>query len=439
MFAEKISQDVYRARRAKFLTQMGKGVAVLFAAPHAIRNADTHYSYRTDSSFHYLTGFTEPDAVAIFAPETDKPYRLFVPPKDPVRELWDGKRLGVDGAMAELKPDACYAVAEFDREFQQVIKRAGRVYYPLGQFPEIDARVLPVIQNFRARVRDGEKPIHWLGNTQSIIGELRKKKDSSEVALMRVNCKNSALAHVAAMKFTRPGQFEFQVEAEINRAFIAGGAEALAYGSIVAGGANATVLHYVANRAPLNDGELLLIDAGGEMGLYASDITRTFPINGKFTAPQRRIYDLVLKAQLAAIEQAVVGKPYTAMHDASVAVLTQGLVDLGLLAGPWEERVRDRSYGKFFPHGTGHWIGKDVHDSGCYYDDNGDSILLEAGQMMTVEPGLYFNATDSSIPEEYRGIGVRIEDDVLITKDGPEILTADVPKRADEIESLMRR
>lgn len=434
-----IPVEILAKRRARFMAKLGNGVAVLFAAPHALRNADTHYKYRTNSSFYYLTGFEEPDAAAIFAPNTDTPYRLFVPPKDPLRELWDGKRLGVEGALSELKPDSAHPIADFDAEFAKLLKKAGKIFYPIGEMPEVDAKMLKVVSTYRPHARSGDKPVELIGSTAVIIDELRKRKDSFEIDLMRENCRNTALGHVAAMKATKPGMYEYQIEAKINQAFADGGAEALAYGSIVAGGNNATVLHYVTNRDKLNKDDLFLIDAGGEMGLYASDITRTFPVSGKFSPAQRKIYDLVLKAQLEAIDEARVGRPYANMHKKAIDVLTKGLVDLGLLEGPWEDRVKDKTFGKFYPHGTGHWLGLDVHDAGSYFDENGDSILLEPGMVMTVEPGLYFNADDKTIPEEYRGIGIRIEDDILVTESGPENLTKDVPKTASEIEAIVGR
>lgn len=433
-----MNQEIFAKRRAKFLTQIGKGVAVVFAAPHAIRNADTHYKYRTDSSFYYLTGFPEPGAIAIFAPETDAPYRLFVPPKDPLREMWDGKRLGVDGAKAELHPDTCHPTQDFEGIFRELLRRAGKVYYPIGTYPEIDARMLRFITEFQPRVREGEKHIYNVGSTVGITGELRKKKDAAELDLMRKNCRNTALAHVAAMQATKPGMYEYQVEAKVNQAFMDGGAEALAYTSIVAGGNNATVLHYVTNRDILEDGALLLIDAGGEMGNYASDITRTFPVNGKFSPAQKRIYEIVLRAQKAAIDEARVGSPYSAMHKRATEVLVEGLIDLKILKGNRDDLIRDRAHVKYYPHGTGHWLGLDVHDAGAYFTETGDSIRLEPGHVMTVEPGLYFTKDDMTVAPEYRGIGIRIEDDIHVTESGPENLTSDVPKEIADIEAVMR-
>lgn len=434
-----MNQEIFAKRRAKFLTQIGKGVAVVFSAPHAIRNADTHYKYRTDSSFFYLTGFSEPESIAIFAPETDAPYRLFVPPKDPLRELWDGKRLGVDGAKTELKPDLCYPTEDFDKVFRELLKRAGKVFYPVGGFPEIDSRMLKYVSEFRPRVRDGEKLIQLIGSTINIVGELRKKKDAAEIDLMRKNCRNSALSYIDVMKYTKPGLYEYQVEAKINQRFVDGGAETLAYGSIIAGGANATVLHYVSNRDVLKDGSLLLIDAGGEMCNYASDITRTYPVNGRYSFAQKQVYEVVLAAQKAAIAEARVGAPYSNMHKRSIEVLVDGMLGLNILKGTREECIRNKTYAKYFPHGTGHWLGLDVHDSGTYYTEDGESILLEEGHVMTVEPGLYFGENETSVAPEFRGIGIRIEDDILVTANGPENLTIDAPKEIAEIEAIVGR
>lgn len=433
-----MNQEVFAARRKEFLAKLGDSMAVLFSAPHQKRNDDVHFSYRTCSYFYYLTGFAEQEAAAIFLPGSDKPYRLFVLPKNPEAEMWEGKRVGVEEAKAAFLADETYPIHDFEREFRELLKRADTLYHTIGNFSQHDDLVFRVLKEHSPNPRKGDKKFLGLKKLQELLAPMRKVKSEAELDVIRRNCRNSALAHRKAMEFTRPGQFEYQVEAEIEFWFRHGGAEDLAYDSIVAGGNNATVLHYKTNRDPLRDGDLVLIDAGGEMGLYASDITRTYPVNGKFTKAQREIYEIVLRAQKEAIAALRPGVRFHDVHKRTVEVLVEGLLRLGLLQGNLEEIARDRTrYAAFYPHNTSHWIGLDVHDCGDYLGADGASVALEPGNLLTIEPGLYIPAERSDVPAEYRGIGIRIEDDVLVTATGHEVLTADAPKEIEEIESAV--
>jgi Xaa-Pro aminopeptidase len=434
-----MNQELFAARRKAFLERLPQGsMAVLFAAPHSKRNDDVHYEYRSCSYFYYLTGVREQEAAAIFLPGSSVPYRLFLLPKNPEMEMWEGKRIGVEDGKRVFQADETHPIADFEKVFREQLKQAEALFYTLGNYPEQDELIFRVIREHHPNPRRGEKKFVRLEKVQEILNPMRKVKDAAEADLLRRNCRNTALAHKRAMEFTRPGQWEYQVEAEIEYWFRYGGADDLAYASIVAGGNNATVLHYKTNRDRLRDGDLLLIDAGGEMDLYASDITRTFPVNGKFTPAQRRIYELVLKAQKETIAIVKPGVRFAEVHKRSVEVLVEGLLGLGLLKGNAEELVKDRiHYAAFYPHNTSHWLGMDVHDCGDYFLADKSSIPLEAGNVLTIEPGLYISADRTDVPEEYRGIGIRIEDDLLVTASGNEVLTADAPKEVAEIEAIV--
>ncbi len=434
-----MKQDIFAARRRAFLDRLGNNaMAVLFAAPHAKRNDDVHYEYRTCSYFYYLTGVREQEAAAIFLPGNDAPYRLFVRPKNPEMEMWEGKRVGVEGAKSIFQADQAHDIHELETNFRELLKTVDTLYHTLGNFPEQDDFVFRVLKEHSPNPRRGEKTFHRLMKTQDILNPMRKIKSSAELEIIRENCRNSGIAHRKAMEFTRPNHYEYQVEAEIEYWFRHGGADDLAYSSIVAGGNNATVLHYKTNRDRLKDGDLLLIDAGGERDVYASDITRTFPVNGKFTPAQKKIYEIVLKAQKEAIKTVKPGMRFHDVHKRTVEVLVEGLVDLGLLKGDPKEIAKDRNkYVSFYPHNTSHWIGLDVHDCGDYFLPDGSSIPLEVGNMLTIEPGIYISEDRTDVPAEYRGIGIRIEDDVLVTESGREVLTEDAPKEIAEIEALV--
>jgi len=434
-----MKQEIFASRRKLFLERLRPGsMAILFAAPHAKRNDDVHYEFRTSSYFYYLTGVREQEAAAIFMPGSDNPYRLFVMPKNPEMEMWEGKRVGVEDSKRVFMADETYSIDDLEKEFRSQLKQADTLYHLLGLFSEHDDLVFRVLKDHAPNPRRNEKKFVRLEKAQEILNPMRKVKDEAELEVIRRNCKNSALAHRKVMEFTKPSHTEYQAEAEIEFWFRHGGADDLAYASIVAGGNNATVLHYKTNRDPLKDGELLLIDAGGEMDLYASDITRTFPVNGKFTKAQREIYEIVLKAQKDAINAVRPGVKFADIHKLTVESLVDGLIKLGLLKGDKAEIAKDRSkYVAFYPHNTSHWIGMDVHDCGDYSGADGASLPLEAGNMLTIEPGIYINADRTDVPAEYRGIGIRIEDDILVTKTGFENLTIDAPKEIADIEAIV--
>lgn len=434
-----MNQEIFAQRRKAFLEKLRPGsMAILFAAPHSKRNDDVHYEYRTSSYFYYLTGVREQEAAAIFTPGSTKPYQLFVMPKNPEMEMWEGKRVGVEGAKQLFQADESYDIADFEKEFRAQLKQVETLYHLMGNFSEQDDLVFRVLKEHAPNPRRGEKKFLRLEKAQEILNPMRKVKAGAELDVLRKNAKNSGIAHRKAMEFTKPGQWEYQVEAEIEFWFRHGGADDLAYSSIVAGGNNATVLHYKTNREQLQDGDLLLIDAGGEMDLYASDITRTFPVNGKFSKAQRELYQIVLDSQKAAIAAVKPGVRFHDIHKLTVGVLVDGLIRLGLLTGNRDEIVADRAkYVNFYPHNTSHWMGMDVHDCGDYYCEDMSSIPLEAGNILTIEPGIYINKDRTDVPEEYRGIGIRIEDDVLVTANGSEVLTGDAPKEIAEIEALV--
>lgn len=434
-----MNQEVFANRRKAFLAQMRPGsMAVLFAAPHGKRNSDVHFEYRTCSYFYYLTGVREQEAAAIFMAGSDKPYRLFLMPKNPEMEMWEGKRVGVEGGKEVFQADATFDCHTIEKEVREQLKQADTLYHALGNYVEHDDLVLRILKEHNPNPRRGEKKFVRMERVQELLNPMRLHKDAAEIELLRRNCKNSALAHKRAMEFTKPGQWEYQVEAEIEFWFRHGGADDLAYASIVAGGNNATVLHYKTNRDQLRDGDLILIDAGGEKDVYASDITRTYPVNGKFSKAQREIYEIVLKAQKDAIRAVKPGVRFHDVHAITVRSLVEGLVRLGLLKGDVDEIAKDRAkYVAFYPHNTSHWIGMDVHDVGDYYAADGSSAPLEAGHFLTIEPGIYIGEDRTDVPAEYRGIGIRIEDDILVTAIGHENLTVDAPKEIAEMEAII--
>ena len=413
-------------------------VAIIPSAREATRSNDTHYRFRQDSDFYYVTGFEEPESIAIVRPAQDPRYTLFVRPRDPEREIWDGRRAGVEGAKSEFGANESFPIAEFDEKLQDILDGAEKLYYRLGVNRDLDETIINQIARMRAVNRKPIHPPQTIVDPATIIHEMRVLKSSDEIELMQVAADIAAEAHCEAMKASRPGMQEYEVEALIEKVFRQRGAAGPAYTSIVGAGANATVLHYINNDGQLHDGDLLLVDAGAEYKGYASDITRTFPINGRFTKPQREIYDLVLKAQMACVEMVRPGTTHDQLKQHSIEVLTEGMVELGLLAGKPEELIKEKKYERFYMHGLGHMLGIDVHDVGRYYYGK-ESRALEAGVVMTVEPGIYISPDTKDIPSQYLGIGVRIEDDVLCTENGPRVLTNKVPKVAEEIEGLMAR
>lgn len=433
-----MTRSEYRRRRRALLKAIGPdGLAILPAARETIRNRDVHHPFRQSSDFAYLTGFPEPDAFAVFAPRRKEgEFILFCRPRDPEREQWDGTRIGVEGATAQFGADQAHSLAELETVMPSLIDGRTRLYYPVGTEDALDARIMGWVRQVRAKARTGAIAPETFVTIESVLHEQRLIKSQAELATMRRAARISAKAHRRLMQVCRPGRNEGDLETEFQHVCATSGARFLAYPSIVGGGINACILHYTANDAPLRDGELVLIDAGCELDGYASDITRTFPVNGRFSPAQREVYDLVLAAQQAAIAKARPGCRWNEPHEAAVKVLTKGLIRLGILTGKVGKLIKDEAYKPHYMHRTGHWLGMDVHDVGAYKRD-GEWRRLEPGMVLTIEPGLYLPATDA-VPEPYRGIGIRIEDDVLITDDGNEILSAGAPKEPDEIEAMMR-
>lgn len=429
--------DEYIERRRALARAIGPGgVAIIPAAEEVVRNRDTHYPFRQCSDFAYLTGFPEPGAYAVIAPGREEgSFVLFCRPRDREREQWDGKRSGVEGAIAEYGADQAFALDRLDEVMPSLLDGCERLYYAIGSDPALDGRVTDWVNHLRARVRAGASAPETFVSLETILHEMRLRKSPAEIELMRRAAEISAAAHQRLMQVCEPGMNESRLEAEFQYACAAAGARFQAYPPIVGGGPNACTLHYVQNTATLRDGDLVLIDAGCEFAHYASDITRTFPVNGRFSPAQRALYEVVLEAQAAAISEAKPGHRWDAPHQAAVRVLTEGLMRLGILQGHLDELIETQAHTPYYMHRTGHWLGMDVHDVGRYKVE-GAWRPLEPGMVLTVEPGLYLS-DDERIPEPFRQIGIRIEDDVLITETGNEILSAAVPKDPDAIEALM--
>jgi Xaa-Pro aminopeptidase len=427
---------VHAGRRRRLAAAIGEGVAVIPTAPERPRNRDSHYPYRYDSYFYYLTGFQEPEAVLVLAGGAEPRALLYCREKNPEREIWDGFRYGPEGARERFGVDEAHAIAALDEAMPALIADRPALWYPVGADAEWDARAVRWLNAVRANARAGVAAPQTLHDVRAPLDEMRLVKDAHELALMRRAAAISAAAHRRAMLAARPGRREYEVEAELLYEFRRSGAQFPAYSPIVAGGANACVLHYVQNDAQLDEGALLLIDAGCELEGYAADITRTFPVNGRYSGAQREVYEIVLAAQRAAMDKVRAGNAWNEPHEAAVRVLVQGMLDLGLLAGSLDEALEKETYKRFYMHRTGHWLGLDVHDAGDY-KRAGAWRKLAAGMTLTVEPGLYIRAADD-VPERLRDIGVRIEDDVLVTAAECEVLTAAAPKAIAEIEALIR-
>ncbi len=425
----------FSRRRTQLLQQMKTGVAVIPTAPEAVRNRDSHYQYRFDSYFYYLTGFTEPESVLVLIAGEKSKSVLFCRDKDLEREIWDGFRYGPEGAKEAFGVDEAYSISRLDELVPQLLANQPRLHYALGADTQWDLRVTGWLNYLRTQTRSGVSAPAEIADVRGLLDEMRLFKSDDEIATMRRAAEISAGAHRRAMRATRPGATEYEVEAELLHEFRRLGAQSPAYHSIVAGGANACVLHYVFNDAPLRDGDLLLIDAGCELDGYASDITRTFPVNGKFSGPQKDLYELVLAAQNAAIEAVRPGNHWNAPHEAAVQVLARGFIDFGLCKGTVDAVLESGDYRRFYMHRTGHWLGLDVHDAG-EYKQNDKWRLLEPGMALTVEPGCYVRPADG-VPEHFWDIGIRIEDDAIVTSSGCEIITNSAPKRVAEIEALM--
>ena len=409
---------------------------IIPAAPERTRNNDVLYPYRQHSDFLYLTGFREPGALLVLLPEARGGKAImFCRERDAKREMWDGPMAGVEGAVSDYGMDEAYPISEVDTRLPEMLRDKVRIFFDLGQVTDFDQKLIGWVNELRSRPRkDFHAPDEIVGIDQ-MLHDMRLYKSRGEIAAMRKSARVAAEAHCRAMKVCRPGMTEGQIHAELLHTFTANHCEA-SYLPIVGGGANACVLHYVANRDELADGDLLLIDAGAEYDGYASDITRTFPVNGRYTGPQRDLYELVLEAQLKAIETVRPGRQWDDVHQAAVRVLTRGMLDLGILKGDFEEAIEKERYKRFYVHNTGHWLGLDVHDVGEYTID-GHSRELEPGMVLTVEPGLYIRPDDNRVRKQWRGLGIRIEDDVVVTREEPEVLSRRVPKTISEIEALM--
>ena len=435
---ERMDKKEFARRRRRLMEAMGDdAIAILPAASVRARNRDVEFPFRPDSDFFYVTGFPEPEAVAVLIPGRKQgEYLLFCRERDPEKELWDGRRAGLEGACHEYHADDAFPIGDVDDIVPGLMEGRSRVFYAMGCNAEFDQQVLGWVNHLRAKSRAGVNPPGEFVALDHVLHELRLHKSKSELRMMRKAMAISAQGHRRAMAICRPGMREFEIEAELIYEFMRGGSRASAYPSIVAAGPNSCTLHYTANSAVLKSGDLLLIDAGAEYELYAADITRTFPINGRFTPPQRAIYELVLEAQQEAIAQVRPGNHWQAPHEAAVRVLTEGLVRLGLLKGRVSTLIKKERYKQFFMHRTGHWLGMDVHDVGEYKVAQ-EWRVFEPGMVTTIEPGLYIRSGDRAVAKKWWNIGVRIEDDVLVTEQGAEVLTEDVPKSVEALEALV--
>lgn len=425
----------FQARRQLLQAKLPEGfVAIVRAGELCARNSDCDFEFRPNSHFFYLTGYAEPGAYVLINKTQSILFNL---PKDPEKEQWDGFRHGVQGAVENFAFDKAFPLEEIDEQITSLLDGCQSVWFDFSD-DVLQQQIVSWQQTLTKKVRQGAKAPAQFNQLASLLGEMRLIKDAEEIALMEKAAQISVKAHQLAMQRVKPGMKEYELEAELNYCFMKSGSRTPAYNNIVASGSNACTLHYIENNAEIQDGDLVLIDAGCELGFYASDITRTFPANGKFSEPQAALYNLVLKAQKEAIDAVVVGSKYTDFHDVAVRVLSQGLIELGLLQGELESVIEDKAYRDFYMHNTGHWIGMDVHDVGAYKVE-GESRPLSPGMVVTVEPGLYVSKDNMQVDEKWRGIGIRIEDDVLVSESGPVILTHGLARNIDEIETLMQK
>jgi Xaa-Pro aminopeptidase len=434
-----INKAEFARRRKRLMTLMGPDtIAILPSSQEMMRSRDTDFNFRQDSDFHYLCGFNEPEAVLVLIPgRKHGDYIIFNRERDLIKETWHGRRQGQQGVIDNFAAADAFPIDDIDDILPGLIEGRERIYCAIGNDKDFDEQVLGWLNMLRSKLK-GTAMNGELIDIRHFLHDMRLYKSRSEISLMRKAAQISSKAHQRAMEKTKPGMSEYHVEAELLHEFARNGARFPAYNSIVAGGENACILHYVENDAELVDGEMLMIDAGAEYQLYAADISRTFPINGTFTADQKTLYNWVLKAQLAAIETIKPGAPWNAPHDAAVKVLTKGLISMGMLKGTVNSLIKKEAYKPFYMHKTGHWIGLDVHDVGDY-SVGGESRILEAGMVLTVEPGLYISSDLKKVPKRWKGMAVRIEDDVLVTKDGYDILSKDAPKNVADIEQLMKK
>ena len=429
-------QDEYRERRARVLQAIQPGVLVVPSAPLAIRNNDVEYDYRQNSDFYYLTGFDEPESVLVLGGDSGKPFSLFVRARDPAREVWDGARAGVDGATDEFDADQAFPIAELADKLLDLLQNTPTLFYRLGLDRGFDDSVLGALDRVRARARQGVSCPATIVDPGTVLHEMRLVKSKHELDLMRRAVEITHEAHAKVMAMAQPGMYEYEVEGALREVFCKNGSERVAYSPIVGSGPNATVLHYRRNNRRMGEGDLLLVDAGSEYGYYASDVTRTFPVSGRFSDAQRRVYEIVLSAQQASIEATRPGVTLDEVHDKSVQVIARGLVELGVIEGPVDKAIEEQRYKPYFMHRTSHYLGMDVHDVGAYHIQ-GKPRPLAAGMVITVEPGVYI-APSAEVPEEYRGIGVRIEDDVLVAPEGQTVLSAAIPRTVADVERACR-
>lgn len=433
-----ISQQEYITRRKKLAEQLPEGsVALIAAATEAHRNGDSHYRFRQDSDFYYLTGFDEPDALLVIAAGKEAHSTLFNRPRNPEQEQWTGRRLGQEGAIAQLRMTAAHPIFSVQEELPELLKGKTAVYYSFGKNPLLEQQIIQAVSVVKSQIRRGTKAPDIFGDLEPILGEMRLFKSEAEIELLRRAAHISVEAHKKAMRACTTAQYEYQLEAELLYEFSRQGCRSVAYNPIVGSGENTCILHYTENNRPLRAGDLVLIDAGGEYENYAADITRTFPVNGVFSNEQRLIYELVLKAQRAGIEAIKPGAAWNSVQVLIIRILTEGLRDIGILQGDVDELITKEAYKPFYMHNSGHWLGLDVHDSGRYKINN-EWRPLEAGMALTVEPGLYISKEIPGVDKRWWDIGVRIEDDVLVTTTGHEVLTAGLPVEVREIEALMR-
>ncbi|MBU2708234.1 Xaa-Pro aminopeptidase [Zooshikella marina] len=437
---KKITAVEYKHRRSALMAEMeANSIAILPSAPLQPRNRDVEHPYRQDSDFYYLTGFAEPESVLVLIPgRSHGEAVLFCQEKDPEKELWEGRRAGQEGAVADYAMDDAFPINDIDEILPGLIEGRSRVYYAIGANEAFDRRLMGWIKSIKSKTKQGAQPPGEFIALENILHEQRLFKSEAEIVVMAEAGEISAKAHLRAMRACRPGLYEYQIEAEMLHEFMQSGARFAAYPSIVGGGENACILHYTNNDCLLKDGELILIDAGCELDHYAADITRTFPVNGRFSEEQKAIYELVLTAQLEAIEAIKPGTVFNHIHDITVRVITEGLVKLGILKGDVNKLIEDEAYKPFYMHKSSHWIGMDVHDVGDYRIA-GQWRDLEPGMVLTIEPGIYIAPDNIDVDPKWRGIGVRIEDDVVVTETGHKVLTSDVPKHVHEIEVLMKQ
>ncbi len=437
MTTDTLPAETFARRRSRLMRRLRAGSAAIFAAGHdALRNGDVEHPYRQPSTFYYLTGFDEPDAVAVLRPGHDEPFVLFVRPFDPAMAIWVGARLGVEGAVEDLGADAAYPIEELEQRLPQLLGGASTVYYSLGSEDPLERLLLRTVAQRRAAAQGGARPIEALMDPAPLVAAQRVIKSREEVAALQSAIDITGAGLVAAMRATRPGMHEYEVQAILESEYRRLGSPRDGFPSIVAAGENACTLHYTANRAEMARDELLLVDTGAEVDFYGADVTRTYPVDGRFRAAARDVYELVLEAQAEAIALVRPGTRFHDVHDKAAEVLTQGLVDLGVLSGDLSNLIEERAFGPFFMHGTSHWLGMDVHDVGRYREGE-ESVELRPGMVLTVEPGLYFARGIRGVPRRLRGIGVRIEDDVLVTRGGCRVLSGDIPKQPDDLEAIV--